>query len=139
MKNLNFSAFTCEDKVIALCHHLRIKIEYSDSGEAYGDQAQVDEITESHYDDSIFNYGNKEFAVYTAYEATEALDGHLDACIEDVVLPAIPEGYRPYFDAESFKSDTIRNDHRGCHLADYDGIENTEIVDGITYYIYRKS
>lgn len=38
---------------------------------------------------------------------------------------------------DEFIDDAICEDGRGHFLASYDGDENEEVVDGVTYYIYR--
>lgn len=40
-------------------------------------------------------------------------------------------------DIDEFIEDAICEDGRGHFLASYDGFENEETVDGITYYIYQ--
>ena len=40
-------------------------------------------------------------------------------------------------DLDGFIEDAICEDGRGHFLASYDGDENEETVDGVTYYIYR--
>lgn len=40
-------------------------------------------------------------------------------------------------DLDEFVNDAIIEDGRGQFISHYDGQENEEIVDGVTYYIYR--
>ena len=40
-------------------------------------------------------------------------------------------------DLDEFINDAICEDGRGRFIAYYDGYENEEVVDGVTYYIYR--
>lgn len=40
-------------------------------------------------------------------------------------------------DLDEFVEDAICEDGRGRFLAIYDGYENEEVVEGVTYYIYR--
>lgn len=136
---LNFSNFTNSEKVIALCHHLDIEITYNDNEEACGNQDEIDEISESSYDDSIFGYGRKEFAVYTDPEADAACSDWLDDYIDECVLSQLPDGLRFYFNSELYKDDCIGQDGRGHILSSYDGSENEETVNGVTYYIYRRA
>lgn len=95
-----------------------------------------DEITEATYDDSILEYGKKEYLVYTDEEADQAWDESIENFIDECVLPDLPDNYRRYFDNEAFKND-CRYDGRGHTLASYDGNEYTETVNGTAYYIYR--
>ena len=41
------------------------------------------------------------------------------------------------YNMDEFVDDAICEDGRGHFLASYDGYENEEMVDGVTYYIYR--
>lgn len=99
-----------------------------------------DEIIETEYDDSRFEYGNEEYLVCTDSEADTEWDNYMDNYIAECVLHELPENYREYFDSEKFKND-CSFDGRGHSLASYDGAENEETVhtyDGAeTFYIYR--
>lgn len=83
-----------------------------------------------------FGIGNKEWIIVTDQEGDELWDEHLDNYIDDCVMSEIPKYYQNYFDSEKFKQDCKFNG-RGHSLAGYDGYENTQNVNGTTYYIYR--
>lgn len=99
-----------------------------------------DELIQSSYDDSQFEYGSQEYLVCIDSEADEAWDAYMDAYIDDCVLCDLPENYREYFDSEKFKKDCLY-DGRGHSLASYDGNENEIALHTehsiIVYYIYR--
>lgn len=90
------------------------------------------EIEESNYNDSVFEYYDQEYLVVTDEEGDEMWDDYLESYIDECILHEFPEGYRNYFDRESWKSDA-RYAGRAHSLATYDGDENEQ--DG--YYIYR--
>ncbi len=122
-KLLSFFADTLNPpKMVALAKHLECTLE------------EALTITESAYD--TFEYGSEEYYVYTDSEADDANDQSIDNYIDECILPELPERYRRYFDDEAFKRDA-RYDGRGHNLAGYDGNEEYQAVDGITYYIYR--
>jgi len=72
--------------------------------------------------------------VLTDAEAEQRWDDSLESYIDDCL--EIPKHILPYFDREAWKSDA-RTDGRGHSLSGYDGCENSEEVNGTTYYIYR--
>ena len=77
------------------------------------------------------------YLVVTDSEADQLWDEDLENYIDDCILPEVPESARNYFDRDKWKSDT-QVDGRGHSLGRYDGCENEEEVDSITYYIYRE-
>lgn len=79
-----------------------------------------------------------EWYVLTDEEADARADARLNDYIEECVLDEIPERYRPYFDRAAWKKDVLDEGGRGQRLAGYDGEENDETIDGVTYYIYRQ-
>jgi hypothetical protein len=86
-------------------------------------------------DNHLFAVGeDKEFLVLTDSEADDRWDEELDRYIEDCL--EIPEAIRPYFDDEHWKRDA-RMDGRGHSIATYDGAEDSQVINGTTYYIYR--
>lgn len=89
-----------------------------------------------HDGNNVFSAGRREWLVLTDSEADEAWDEELERYWEDCVLPEVPAHLRGYMDAEAWKSDA-RHDGRGHSLSGYDGNEDEEDVDGVTYYIYR--
>jgi len=114
-----------DDKIVALGNHLEIS-----PCEA------KENISVSTYDDCIYEYAGQEYLVCTDDEADEKqdeeLENYIDECLE------IPDNIERYFDREAWKSDA-RNDGRGHCLNRYDGCEDSEEVNGETYYIYRQN
>lgn len=113
-----------DDKVIALMQHLGIS------------------PTEA-YEDIIFSncyeYGNQEYEILTDDEAAYEEEQYVEQIIEDCYISELPKDsvVRSYINMSEWVSDWCNN--RGENLASYDGIENEEIVNGTTYYIYRKN
>lgn len=93
-------------------------------------------ITKVEYNDNEFEAEGGTYLVVTDSEADDLWDEELENYINDCILPEIPEAYQSYFDSESWKSDA-RMDGRGQALSSYDGNEEEETVNGVTYYIYR--
>ena len=146
--NQNFLA-DYDERVIALAQHLELNLEpdfesYVDEEATEEEQQEqrdeailevtkeLDNIVEGH--DNMFSYYNADYYVLTDSEADDMedqlLDNYIDECLE------IPNGIRPYFDEEKWKSDA-RMDGRGHTISSYDGCEYEETVEGTTYYIYR--
>lgn len=65
-----------------------------------------------------------------AKEALEKIQAHFAEGINELVKAMIP-------DMDEFVDDAICADGRGHFISHYDGHENEEIVNGVTYYIYR--
>ena len=65
-----------------------------------------------------------------AKEALEKIQGHFCESINELIRALIK-------DIDEFVEDAIDEDGRGHFISHYDGEENEEIVDGVTYYIYR--
>ncbi len=80
--------------------------------------------------------GTDRYLILTDDEADEKWDESLQNYIDECILPEIPESYRTYFDEEKWKDDA-KHDGRGHSLASYDGHENSEIVEGETFYIFK--
>ena len=88
--------------------------------------------------------GRDDYYVLTDEEADEKWEESLDSYIEECITPEIDKlsegagnlAYYVTFDEEKWKRDA-RMDGRGHSLASYDGHENEENVEGITFYIYR--
>jgi hypothetical protein len=113
-----------ENKIKALSQHL---------------ECEVDEITQSKYDDNVYEFGkDQEYLVVTDDEGDEYWNEDLENYIDECILPELPEQYHNYFDSESWKADA-RYDGRGHSLNRYDGTEYEEEVEGETYYIYRQN
>ena len=87
---------------------------------------------------------NEDYRVLTDEEADEAWEESLNSYIEECITPEIDKisegagnlSYYITFDEEAWKRDA-RMDGRGHSLSSYDGHENEETVNGITFYIYR--
>lgn len=99
---------------------------------------EVDELNESSYNEQIIEYGSQEYLVVTDDEANELWEQELDNYIDECILPELPEFVKNYFDNERWKHDA-RYDGRGHSLSCYDGNEDYEEINGITYYIYRQN
>lgn len=87
---------------------------------------------------------NNDYLVLTDEEADEKWEESLDNYIEECIQPEIDKidvgnlSYYIKFDEELWKRDA-RMDGRGHSLSIYDGNENEETVNGVTYYIYRQN
>ena len=96
-----------------------------------------DEVTlygGTHYELSIFETPEGEYAVGTDDEADQSWDQYLDSYIDDCLMPEIKdETLRNYFDFEKWKRDA-RYDGRGHSLSSYDG---NEIQLGNDLYAFR--
>ncbi len=77
-----------------------------------------------------------EYMVLTEDEADEKWEEELEAYIDEIILPELPETAQNYFDRESWKSDA-RTDGRGHSLNRYDGTEESIEFENETLYIYR--
>lgn len=85
-----------------------------------------------------FEYNDEEYLVVTDEEADNLWEEDLDNYIDECIYPqfeAIGLSIR-YFDEEAWKSDA-RYDGRANSLSCYDGREDSETVEGTTYFIYR--
>lgn len=110
-----------ENKIIALAQHLG---------------CEVDELTQSNYDENSFEFGNSEYLVLTDNEADDLWDEDLENYIDECILPELDKRYQNYFDREAWKSDA-KMDGRGHSLNRYDGEEYEETVSGERFYIYQ--
>jgi hypothetical protein len=87
-----------------------------------------------HYEMTIFETPEGDFAVGTDEQADESWDQSLDSYIEDCILSEIKyETLRNYFDFEKWKRDA-RYDGRGHSLSSYDG---NELELGNDLFAYR--
>lgn len=66
----------------------------------------------------------------SAKEALEKIQGHFCEGINELIRAMIE-------DIDEFVEDAICEDGRGHFISMYDGRENEEEVNGVTYYIYR--
>jgi len=83
-----------------------------------------------------FTVQGQRYLVVTDEEADELWDEDLENYIDDCILPDVPEPTQSYFDREAWKRDA-KMDGRGHSLGRYDGCENEETIDDVTYYIYQ--
>lgn len=89
---------------------------------------------------------NNDYLVLTDAEADDKWDEELDNYIDECITPEIDKiaeghgnlSYYINFDEEMWKRDA-KMDGRGHSLSRYDGHEHEEVVNGITYYIYRQN
>jgi hypothetical protein len=87
-----------------------------------------------HYEMTIYETPEGDYAVGTDDEADESWDQSLDSYIDDCIMPEIKdENLKRYFDFEKWKGDA-RYDGRGHSLSSYDGDE-IELENGL--YAYR--
>lgn len=87
-------------------------------------------------DGNTYSIGNKEWLVVDDDEAEDLWSDYLDSYIDECVLPEIPKHFQKFFDTETLKEE-CKYDGRAHSLARYDGCEDTQTVNGTTYYIYR--
>jgi hypothetical protein len=91
---------------------------------------EVEEYNENDFDN--------DYLVLTDEEADEKWEESLDNYLEECIYPELEGNLKNYFDDEKWKRDA-RYDGRGHSLSGYDGNENEETVEGITFYIYRQN
>lgn len=103
------------------------------------DEDEMENLTESSYNDNIIEYYNEEYEVLTDEEADERWDEELQYYIDECIMPEIKDDMlRNYFDEEAWKRDA-RFDGRGHAISRYDGCENEEKINDTWYYIYRQN
>jgi hypothetical protein len=111
-----------DEKAIALARFLGIE---PDEVTLYGGH---------HYEMTIYETPEGDYAVGTDEEADESWGQSLDSYIDDCIIPEIKdENLKQYFDFEKWKRDA-RYDGRGHSLSSYDG-EEMELENGL--YAYR--
>lgn len=117
------------EKMQAVAQHLNIE----------HDEDEMENLTESTYNDNIIEYYNEEYEVLTDEEADERWDEELQYYIDECIMPEIKdETLRNYFDEEAWKRDA-RFDGRGHAISRYDGAEYEEKINDTWYYIYRQN
>ena len=99
-------------------------------------ECDIDDLSESKWDDKTIENGSEEYLVVDDAEADIAWDERLDSYIEECILAELPEHLRTYFDDEAWKKDA-RIDGRGHSISSYDGDEDEIEIDGETVYIFR--
>ncbi|WP_298845621.1 hypothetical protein [uncultured Clostridium sp.] len=137
--HLGIEAFEFQGDYYTGASQLEIdEMNINEAEEFIENEAQLleDTITESSYDDSVFESEGGTYLVCSNEEANDLWEESLESYIDDCILPEIPESYRNYFDNESWKNDA-KQDGRGHSLSGYDGEETEVSVNGETYYIYR--
>lgn len=85
-----------------------------------------------------YDENNNDYLVCTDEEADELWEESLNNYLEECIYPELPSNMQNYFDDEAWKRDA-RYDGRGHSLSMYDGHENYENVNNVTYYIYRQN
>ena len=112
-----------DDRIIALMKHLDIS-----------PKEALEEIEEN--GTNYYTYENQEYLVLTDSEADDKEYDCVKFTIEDCYLPEIVDSpaYH-YVDVEKWAEDWCGS--RGENISSYDGTENEEDVNNITYYIYR--
>lgn len=117
------------EKMQAVAQHLNIE----------HDEDEMENLTESTYNENIIEYYNEEYEVLTDEEADERWDEELQYYIDECIMPEIKdETLRRYFDEEAWKRDA-RFDGRGHAISRYDGAEYEERINNTWYYIYRQN
>ena len=129
-------------------------------------ECEADEIEEGH-GDNTFTYGRQEFRVLTDEEADEAcaksisemlwafntnfIASHTRNGLNPAALKAMEKAQGEMCedandlvaalieDMDHFVRDAVSADGRGHFLANYDGEEREESVNGTTYYIFRNN
>ena len=85
---------------------------------------------------NCFKYGTQEHRVLTTYEANRRWEEDLDMYLDDIILPNLDKPYWQFFDQVAWKKD-YKQWGRAHSISEYDGREDEEIVNGISYFIYR--
>ena len=111
-----------EDKIQALANHLAL------------DDEDINDII--HIQDNLFKCYQEEYLILTDDEADDALKDYIDSLYQEDVIPRIPDDLQPYFKYKTWFFDKESQLERGV-LSSYNDIEENEVVDGVTYYIYR--
>ena len=99
-------------------------------------ECDIDNLSESKWDDKVIKNGSEEYFVVDDMEADVIWDERLDSYIEECILGELPEHLRLYFDNERWKTDA-QMDGRGHSISSYDGKENEIEIDGEILYIFR--
>lgn len=98
-----------------------ISIEFSDSANHF------------RYGDNIHSHL---YIVANEEDAEELFSEELSQYLQECILDELPDLARNYFDVKAWEND-CRIEGRENFLAKYDGIENEEIIDGETFFIFR--
>jgi hypothetical protein len=120
--------FAEPEKARALAQHLSVRwteIEEAGCSDLWG------------YGDSYEADGGS-YTVCNEEEANAAWEAALDSCLDDCVLPEMPDYAVQYFDREAWKDDA-RMDGREHAINSYDGNEEeiTDPVTGEDFLLYR--
>lgn len=99
-------------------------------------ECDIDDLSESKWDDKTIENGSEEYLVVDDEEANVVWEERLESYIEECILGQLPEHLQTYFDNESWMEDA-RMDGRGHSISSYDGGENEIEIDGETIYIFR--
>ena len=100
----------------------------------------INDISVSKYDDCLYEYGNREYYVYTDNERESEGRERAESLIEDCYITnEIKESwlYR-HFDMES-AIDEVIDDGYGNLFAGYDSNEYEEEINSTDYFIYRNN
>jgi len=90
------------------------------------------------YDDCEQSIDDGNYSVLTNDEANIAWTESIDNCIDECVLPDLPETAQHYFDRDAFTEDA-KIDGRGHSLSGFDGSGYEQTINDTTYYIYRNN
>lgn len=80
---------------------------------------------------ATYERGATNWEYESAKKALEMIQGHFCEGINELILALIK-------DVDEFVKDAVAADGRGHFLAHYDGDEDEQKIDGVTYYIYRR-
>lgn len=116
-------SFSEPEKVLALCLEEEISV------------SEISTLSEN--GDNRFSYGGHEYLICTDEEADDAQDEEFENYLDECILPELPKQSQRYFESDAWKSDA-KHDGRGHSLGRYDGNENEQNVNEVTYFLYRQ-
>lgn len=99
---------------------------------AYVLRPSFEEMSDATLSGTNLEIQGNEYLFGTDDEMDKLWDEDLDNCIDECILPEVPEAFKKYFDNEKWKDDA-RYDGRAHSLARYDGNEESYG----DYYFYR--
>src|SRR5574343_111303 len=115
-----------------------IEFNYAEDKDDYLSErgVELNSAIRRNWDDNHFNYKSCTYLIVDEMEITKELDDRLEIYIDNIILSNLNIEHRRYFDSNAWKKDNKNN--RGRWLNFVDDKEYSELIDGITYYIYRQ-
>lgn len=115
-----------------------IEFNYAEDKDDYLSErgVELNSAIRRNWDDNHFNYKRCTYLIVDEMEITKELDDRLEIYIDNIILSNLNIEHRRYFDSNAWKKDNKNN--RGRWLNFVDDKEYSELIDGITYYIYRQ-